>query len=343
MDVNKIEKRMCRDRMLLKRLKEDYCREKMDVDKLEKRIWTDGMLLKRLKEDYSDEEMDVDKLEKRIWRDRILMSRLKEDYSNEEIDVDELERKMWRDKMLFRRLKEQSKGNQGVDYENQRQTQRQAWRKKMSRAQMMLDQGLYNCEYSQCLYHDYFGFPDRTSRNNHQMNCAYGSNLSQAFGLPSFQINNDKPATPQQMNQSSHFDVSDLDIPEDGMKKISDLLSFYDTLVQQRNKTLNPENIPVPTNMENHIQPQQKYQFQMDDIFFVPGVVGGNMSEHANISSQRVVFPSTEVQFDHCKVFDSPLDNNPNDNIADSRFDSPANMLPVKFPVDTLPKQDDSL
>lgn len=58
-----------------------------------------------------------------------------EDYSDEEMDVDELERRMWRDRMLLRRLKEQNKGKDGVDNEKQRQSQEQARRKKMSRAQ----------------------------------------------------------------------------------------------------------------------------------------------------------------------------------------------------------------
>ncbi|KAG5239474.1 ETHYLENE INSENSITIVE 1 protein [Salix suchowensis] len=65
---------------------------------------------------------------------------IEEDYSDEEMDVDELERRMWRDRMLLRRLKEQSKNTEVVDDEvvdnaKQRQSQEQARRKKMSRAQ----------------------------------------------------------------------------------------------------------------------------------------------------------------------------------------------------------------
>ncbi|KAI4308294.1 hypothetical protein L6164_031383 [Bauhinia variegata] len=60
---------------------------------------------------------------------------VEDDYSDEEIDVDELERRMWRDKVRLKRLKEQSKGKEGVDAAKQRQSQEQARRKKMSRAQ----------------------------------------------------------------------------------------------------------------------------------------------------------------------------------------------------------------
>ncbi|KAL9247930.1 hypothetical protein vseg_021307 [Gypsophila vaccaria] len=61
-----------------------------------------------------------------------------EDYSDDDVDVDELERRMWRDKMLLKRLKEQNKDKcreGGVDSAKKRQSQEQARRKKMSRAQ----------------------------------------------------------------------------------------------------------------------------------------------------------------------------------------------------------------
>ncbi|XP_044461903.1 ETHYLENE INSENSITIVE 3-like 1 protein [Mangifera indica] len=59
-----------------------------------------------------------------------------EDYSDEEMDVEELEKRMWRDRMLLKRLKEQqNKGKEEVDSAKQRQSQEQARRKKMSRAQ----------------------------------------------------------------------------------------------------------------------------------------------------------------------------------------------------------------
>ncbi|KAM0977485.1 hypothetical protein ACFX13_020586 [Malus domestica] len=60
---------------------------------------------------------------------------VEEDYSDEEMDVDELEKRMWRDRMLLKGLKEQTKGKEAVDNARQRQSQEQARRKKMSRAQ----------------------------------------------------------------------------------------------------------------------------------------------------------------------------------------------------------------
>lgn len=58
-----------------------------------------------------------------------------DDYSDEEMDVEELERRMWRDRMLLRRLKEKNKNKVVGDGAKQRQSQEQARRKKMSRAQ----------------------------------------------------------------------------------------------------------------------------------------------------------------------------------------------------------------
>ncbi|XP_044482283.1 ETHYLENE INSENSITIVE 3-like 1 protein [Mangifera indica] len=60
---------------------------------------------------------------------------MEDDYTDEEIDVHELERRMWRDRMRHKRLKEQSKGKEGIDICKQHQSQEQARRKKMSRAQ----------------------------------------------------------------------------------------------------------------------------------------------------------------------------------------------------------------
>ncbi|CAN6443111.1 unnamed protein product [Victoria cruziana] len=58
-----------------------------------------------------------------------------DDESEEEIDVDELERRMWRDRIRLRRLKEQNKDKESGGIAKQQQSQEQARRKKMSRAQ----------------------------------------------------------------------------------------------------------------------------------------------------------------------------------------------------------------
>ncbi|EYU40148.1 hypothetical protein ABFS82_08G075200 [Erythranthe guttata] len=63
------------------------------------------------------------------------------DYTDDDIDMDELERRMWQDKMRLKRLKESNMGKDSggggsaLDLAKQRQSQEQARRKKMSRAQ----------------------------------------------------------------------------------------------------------------------------------------------------------------------------------------------------------------
>ncbi|KAK3228586.1 hypothetical protein Dsin_000467 [Dipteronia sinensis] len=115
---------------------------------------------------------------------------------------------------------------------------------------MIMDQKIYTCDYPPCPYNDCrLGFLDRTSRNNHQLNCQYRNNSAQAFRIPNIQINNDKPpvfslpfvqtnqqkpATPPTGQPQSQFNVSGLaPLPDDGQKMISDLLCFYDSNLQQ--------------------------------------------------------------------------------------------------------------
>lgn len=58
-----------------------------------------------------------------------------DDLSDDEIDVDELEKRMWRDRIRLKRMKEQQKFKSRDDRPKQKQSQEQARRKKMSRAQ----------------------------------------------------------------------------------------------------------------------------------------------------------------------------------------------------------------
>ncbi|KAJ4720450.1 Protein ETHYLENE INSENSITIVE 3 [Melia azedarach] len=231
-------------------------------------------------------------------------------------------------------------------------------RKLSDEPHMMMDQKIYTCEFPQCPYNDFrLGFLDRTSRNNHQLNCPYRNNSSQGFGMSDFQINNDqagvfslpfaqptqpKPATPAKNQTQPQFNVSGLGLPDDGQKMISDLMSFYDTNLQP-NKSMNPGGQNVMEE-QNQQQEQQKFQLQLDDSFYNQGVMGGgNMHGQSNMSMNNSVFSSAEIRFDQCKAFDSPFDTNPGDNIADFRFNSPINLASVDYAMDPIPKQDASM
>ncbi|KAE9614911.1 putative transcription factor EIL family [Lupinus albus] len=372
---------------------------------------------------------------------------VEDDYSDEELDVDELERRMWRDKMLHKRLKEQSKAKEGIDASKQRQSQEQARRKKMSRAQdgilkymlkmmevckaqgfvygiipekgkpvtgasdnlrewwkdkvrfdrngpaaiakyqadnaipgkndgcnsigpmphtlqelqdttlgsllgrllmpvqpvqrpsipikgevitnldlmrkrkvssdfNMMEQKIYTCEHPQCPYSEVrLGFEDRSSRDNHQLNCPYRSNSAE-YGAPNFHVNEVKPVIfPQSYVQlqpnttsqpanlvPSSFDLTGLGVPEDGMKMIGDLMSIYDTNVLG-NKIGNSSTGLVAAENQNLPPPQPSIQQQQDNFFPGQGMVmEGNF------------FAREEDQFDRFKAMNSPFETNHNNN-----------------------------
>lgn len=230
----------------------------------------------------------------------------------------------------------------------------------------MMNQKMYTCEYVQCPYNSQrLGFLDRTSRNNHQLNCPFRSDSSHIFTMPSFQTNDDKsaPVPPsvnhskpptRPMNPTPPFRVSGLGLPEDGQKMISDLLSFYDSN-QQQDKNFNPGNVEA---RDDHNQQLPKFQLQVEENLYCQGAMAGNSMpmQHPGFSStksmagnsmpmqQQPDFSSTKVPFDEYKAFDSPFGMYPSENISDFRFGSPFNLASIDYAVDPpLPKQDTQL
>ncbi|KAJ4978647.1 hypothetical protein NE237_009427 [Protea cynaroides] len=200
----------------------------------------------------------------------------------------------------------------------------------------MVDHKIYTCENLQCPYSDYrLGFLDRTSRNNHQVNCPY-RNVSQGFG--NFHTNEEKPAIfsvpyaqprptpPVQHLTSTSFNLSGLGLPDDGQKTISELMSLYDANLQ-RNQIGNPGNVTVIED-QNPAQPRT----QLGDNSF-----GSNIFEDTNAPINPTIFPRDELLFDQCKVFDSPFESNPGDIGTDFRFGSSFHMPSADFP-DVLPR-----
>ncbi|KAJ8747218.1 hypothetical protein K2173_008860 [Erythroxylum novogranatense] len=202
---------------------------------------------------------------------------------------------------------------------------------------VMMDHKFYTCEFPECPHSDYrLGFLDRIARNNHQRNCHYRTDSSQGFGLSNFQINEDKPAicslpfsqarqATQPMNQRAGINLSGLGLPDDGQKMISDLISLYDTNVEQ-DKNLNPGTVNVIGD-EN-----QKFKFQQDDNFY--GLLGNNTSNETNMPIKGTVFTSSDVRFD------LGFEANINDSFTDFRYFNPAS---VESSVDPVPKHDTSL
>ncbi|XP_030440124.1 ETHYLENE INSENSITIVE 3-like 1 protein [Syzygium oleosum] len=213
-----------------------------------------------------------------------------------------------------------------------------------------MDRKIYTCEFSQCPYSDHrLGFPDRTSRNNHQLNCPYRSKPipSQAIGISNFQASNGQQAvflhsfaqpnpTPSPGTHTPSFNICGLGLPEDGQKMISNLMSFYDTNLQQSS------NIAGKLGAPENEQQLLNVQHSMGDSLFAHGAfMGGKTHEDTNLPLNQSIFPSMGSQHDQCKAFDSPFEFCLNDGTLDSRFGSPFGVTMADCnTMDLLPKQD---
>ncbi|KAJ1432126.1 Ethylene insensitive 3 [Sesbania bispinosa] len=218
-------------------------------------------------------------------------------------------------------------------------------RKISSDFNMIMDQKIYTCEHPQCPYSEVrLGFQDRSSRDNHQLNCPY-RNSSADYGGPNFHATEVKPVIfPQSFVQPNttaqpaslvppSFDLSGLGVPEDGQKMISDLMSIYDTNVLG-NKNMSSANCVAA---ENQNLSQPNIQQQQGNFFSGQGMVmEGNF------------FAREEGQFDRFKAMNSPFETNHNNNNINLMFGSHCDLASFDFKediqgvgMDTLHKQPD--
>ncbi|CAA0805947.1 Protein ETHYLENE INSENSITIVE 3 [Striga hermonthica] len=112
----------------------------------------------------------------------------------------------------------------------------------------ILDHKIYTCEFFQCPQSEVQrGFHDRATRDNHQLSCPYNKRSS-SFGALNFSVSEMKPVVfpqsfvfqPKQVNTNPNLiDLTGLGVPEDGQKRISDLMSCYDTNSRPGNKISN--------------------------------------------------------------------------------------------------------
>ncbi|KAK4275861.1 hypothetical protein QN277_018875 [Acacia crassicarpa] len=220
----------------------------------------------------------------------------------------------------------------------------------------MMNQNIYTCEHPQCPYSEVrVAFADRTSRDNHQLNCPFRGSSSD-FSGPNFHVNEVKPvifpqsfAQPKPTAQSVNLvppsiNLSALGVPEEGQKLISELMSVYDTNVQG-NKNISSSNRVA---VENQNLPQSNLQQQQNNFFSNQGVVmDGNFLEDSNMSANQPMFAREEGHFDPFKAFNSPFEtnhqhqnngNNSNNNSSSSNnnnfhlmFGSPCDLASFDF------------
>ncbi|MFX6532711.1 hypothetical protein ABTG41_00265, partial [Acinetobacter baumannii] len=194
----------------------------------------------------------------------------------------------------------------------------------------------------------HIGFIDRTWRNNHQLNCQFRFSSSVRLCAPSYTVNNEKPSMSSvpftettsfalPMNNSpTPVNGSVIEIPDDDQKMISELMSFYDSNIQQ-NSSFDSGNFSIGQN------PQKPAAIcQQDDGYFKQGTAtGSNSFQEAHVPLTNSVFPSTEFQFEQSN--NSLFHGNMGENTADFQFSSPFDFTPVDYSIDALPKQEVSL
>ncbi|XP_020208199.1 ETHYLENE INSENSITIVE 3-like 1 protein [Cajanus cajan] len=233
-------------------------------------------------------------------------------------------------------------------------------KRKASNEFNMMDMKIYTCEQPQCPYSQVrLGFPDRISRDNHQLICAYKGNSSD-FGGPSFHVNEVKPviypqsfvqpkSTAQSVNMAPPvIDLTGLEVSEDGQKMIGDLMTNYDTNVQG-NKNVSSCNRFAA---ENSNSPQHGMQQQQNNFICGQGITmeGNNLFEEANMSNNHHMFAREEGQFDRFKALNAPFETtqNNNNNNFHSMFGSFCDLASFDFKedmqgvgMDALQKQPD--
>lgn len=232
-------------------------------------------------------------------------------------------------------------------------------RKPSEDPEMMMKQMVFTCEYPQCPYNNYrLGFLDMTSRNNHQSSCQHrsilpgistASNSDREKSPPSvFSISFGQPK-PLCLQQSatlpSSYNHSRIELPEDGQKMITELMSFYDAYkLNYNNSSSDDANLGMVIGGQNVYQPKIE---ENGNYCEHGGLVAGNIFEDTSTSFNQTMISLEECQTDHSKVFDQPFEASQTDITADFRDASPFNFSFVDYneilprgTVEALSKQD---
>ncbi|KAK7333849.1 hypothetical protein VNO80_30628 [Phaseolus coccineus] len=209
----------------------------------------------------------------------------------------------------------------------------------------MMDLKIYTCEQPQCPYSQVqFGFPDRISRDNHRLICAFRGPSD--FGGPNFHVNEvkpviyphsfvqPKPTTAQSANMVPPvIDLTGLEVSEDGKKRISDLMTNYDTNVQGNSKNMSSSCNRVAAEVLNLTQ--HGMQPQHDNFIRSRGnTMEGNVFDEATMSNNHHTFARDECQFDRFKALNTPFETNHNNSNFHSMFGSFCDLASFDFKED---------
>uniref|UniRef100_A0A3Q7ESQ9 Ethylene insensitive 3-like DNA-binding domain-containing protein n=1 Tax=Solanum lycopersicum TaxID=4081 RepID=A0A3Q7ESQ9_SOLLC len=194
----------------------------------------------------------------------------------------------------------------------------------------LMDPKTYTCECLHCPHSELRnGFPDRSSRDNHQLTCLF-RNTSQ-FVVPNFHMEEVKPVVfPQQYAEPKRaslpvnpappsFDTSGLGVPADGQRVINELMSFYESNVQGNKSSM------AGNSVMSKEQPLQQPSIQQNNYLQSQGnVLEGSIFGDTNISANNSMFVQGD-RFDQSKVLTSPFNASSTDDF-NFMFGSPFNM-----------------
>ncbi|KAF8050956.1 hypothetical protein N665_1847s0010 [Sinapis alba] len=155
-----------------------------------------------------------------------------------------------------------------------------------------MERTVFTCENPGCANSEISrGFPDRNSRDNHQLGCPHrDSCLPYGAAAPSrFHVNEVKPVVgfsqPRPVNSVDQpIELTGIGVPEDGQKMISELMSMYDRNVQS-NQTCMVMETQSMSLLQPTVQNHQEHHLQ-----FQGNMVEGSFFEDFNIPNSNQTF-----------------------------------------------------
>ncbi|XP_073149985.1 protein ETHYLENE INSENSITIVE 3-like [Henckelia pumila] len=134
------------------------------------------------------------------------------------------------------------------------------------------------------------GFQDPTSRDNHPLSCP--DKDSSDFGVKNFSIKEVKPPAFSQsfVQPKPSVDLSALGVPEDGQRMINDLMSFYDTNIQENKNKNGSSSISKEPSLQ-HLQYQQNGYLQGQEVVLEPNIFSNNNMSVDQFHQSKVINP----------------------------------------------------
>lgn len=206
--------------------------------------------------------------------------------------------------------------------------------------EIIMDRPIYTCGFVECPHNQLqFGFHDRISRDSHQLNCPYRSNNLQFMSVSDFQANEIKPViypnpvlqgelTPSLTNPSgSVFNLSRFEVPEDGQKTIGELMSLYDSNVQDTQANI-PEDV-ASMNQSLHqmfMLPHMGFKENDHQMQSRAPIIEASVLDQPEIQVNHQMFWEEDGRFSQCKVLNTPFEQKPIENglnsmLAPASFD----------------------